>query len=148
MNEEKILKAEKKMKNAVLLRLIFNVCLSLWMVSSYTDSYFNLRRVAAGNDNLPFVILFLFLDTALTILWLNKPVIEKIHFVTYIPTGVFYFGLMTENFDNEYSMGVLAVMIFIMPFLYIVGLIPFLIYNSGRQKIKNAMNENSNSHIQ
>ena len=148
MNEEIILKAEKKMKTAVLLRLIFNVCLSLWMVSSYTDSYFNLRRVAAGSDNLPFVILFLFLDTALTILWLNKPVIEKIHFVTYILTGGLYFVLMAVNFENLISVRVHQVFYIEAPFLYIVGLIPFLIYNSGRKKIKNAMNENSNSHIQ
>lgn len=145
MQEKKIRSARIIIKVSVILRLLWNTFLSVWMASSYSDLIDNLIRINYGGTDLPIVIAGLFIDTLLTILWLYKPTFHTIHLVVYILLGWLYYGWMLIDLMVLDGMGAAAALLFIMPFLCLIGIVPFIVCGVGRRMLTNALSESEST---
>lgn len=140
MQEEKIRSARSIIKAAVIMRLLWNAFLSVKMASSYIDQADNLMRISRGGYGLPIVIAGLLIDTILTVFWIHKPKIFTLHFVAYILLGWLYYGMMLAELWVISGGGGLALLI-VVPFICFVGVIPFIVCDTGQKKLAKALAE-------
>ena len=140
MADKKIPPANMSMKNSVILRLVGNALLSLWTAMAYSDTSENLIRIGTGDAYLPIIVAVLFVDTALTILWLKSYVVYSLHLGAYILLyGIGYLLFIVDTMNLQGIAAIVAVMF--APVLWVIGLIPFIICGSGRKRLKRALAE-------
>lgn len=138
MNERRIKSAKTMIKVAVILRLSVTAVLMLGLAYAYTDERENLLRSYQGTARLYIVIFGFFLDTLLAILWLYSPKIFKLHLVLNLVLGCGLYGAYVVDFHNATGMGASLVAFFKSPFIWLIGLVPFIICEKGNSKLKMA----------
>lgn len=135
MADEKIKSTQTNIKVAVILHLLFTAVLMLLLAIEYSDEHENLIRLYTGSERRMVITVFGFLlDSLLTILWLYRPKLNTIHLVLYIIFGGILCSVYGIDLLNARGMGVALVVVFLAPFIWFNGLIPFLIYRFGIKK--------------
>ena len=129
-------------KAAVILRLLFNAALVINLAVSFADQTENLYRIETGNDGLPIVIAAMLTDTLLTALWAWDYMFHRIHRTVYILLGWMMYSYYLTVLLHPHGLGSLAVFVVVMPFLLLVGAIPFVMCSAGHRMTVKAQSEN------
>ena len=138
MREKKISSAKNIITISVILSLLWNVYLSVYMMSAYSDQHNNLLRIHQGGSDLPIFILGLFIDTVVSILWISKPKLFKIHRMVYILGSWLFYNIMLFEKEAISGLGAIFVLFTTVPFLYLIGFIPFIVGSIGYSKLDKA----------
>ena len=128
-------------KAAVILRLLFNAALVINLAVSFADQTENLYRIETGKDGLPIIIAAMLIDTLLTALWAWDYMFHRLHRTVYILLGWMMYSYYLTVLLHPHGIGTLAVLV-VMPFLLLVGAIPFVICNAGHRMTVKAQSEN------
>ena len=128
-------------KAAVILRLLFNAALVINLAVSFADQTENLYRIETRNDGLPIVIAAMLTDTLLTALWAWDYMFHRIHRTVYILLGWMMYSYYLTVLLHPHGIGTLAVLV-VMPFLLLVGAVPFVICSAGHRMTVKAQSEN------
>ena len=120
---------------AVILRLLFTAVLLLRLAYAYSDEHENLFRLYQGSKCLIIIVFGFLLDTILTILWLYSPIIFNLHLAL---NCILVWGLYAVySIDLINASGIAEMLAFgITPFIWLIGLIPFIICEKGNSKLK------------
>ncbi len=139
MYEEEINSAKKKMTTASILKLAWIALMVFWAANAYSNFHENMLRLSLGKINLPIILGGALLSALMSILWLVKPIFHTLHLIVYLPFGFIYYFILVTDLLNATGIGAFAAFIVFCPCLFFIGLIPFLIYISGRKAYKNAL---------
>lgn len=137
MHEKNIRSAQAIIRIAAILRLLFIALLALKLAGAYADEHENIVRMYHENSNLGFLVPGFLLEMVLTVLWMRYPKLHTVHLVVYILIGGYYYLAYVFDAFNMYGLGAL-VAFFIAPCIWLVGLIPFIVCDVGRRKLKRA----------
>ncbi len=138
MQEKKMRAAKNIITLSVILSLLWNVYLSVDMMSAYSNQHNNLLRIHQGGSDLPLFITVLFIDTVVSILWISKPKLFKIHRIVYISGSWLFYNIMLFEKEALSGLGAIFVIFTTVPFLYLVGIIPFIVGSIGYGKLEKA----------
>ena len=144
MDENKVESAQIAIDTAVMLRLLFIAWLAVMCARGYASEESNVFRMYRGGSTLMLFTPCLFADTALTILWRQHPlsvlrrVLYTMHLVFYIVFGGFFYLTFFMDIWNVYGIGAIG-LFFLIPLIWLLGLIPFIVYGRGRKKLKQAL---------
>lgn len=135
-NIKSIKSAQTAINFSIIFRIAQTALLALNLATSYSDEKSNLLRIYSGfNSYFCIIIPVILLDLILTVLWSYSKKINKIHFIMYIVFGGIFLTIymMTASIIVT-PWGLLAVYI-CLPGLWILGLIPFIIYKKASYKL-------------
>lgn len=135
-NAKSISLSQKAINFSIIFRIAQTALLALNLAISYSDEKSNLLRIYSGiNSYFHIIIPVILLDLILTVLWSHSEKINKIHFIMYIVFGGIFLTIymMTASVIVT-PWGLLAVYI-CLPGLWILGLIPFIIYKKASYKL-------------
>ena len=135
MNDKKIKSAQKTIRISVILRLLFTAVLMLLLANEYSYEHENVLRLYHGYIYRLIIIIFgFFFDTLLTILWLYRPKLHTLHLVLYVVFGGILYIVYVVDLFNTGGMGYMLA-IFLAPFIWLIGLVPFIVCWVGRRNL-------------
>ena len=140
--DKKYRSGRRLVKTAVMLRLVFNAALVMKLAAACSDLTENLYRIETRNDGLPIVIAAMLTDTLLTALWAWDYMFHRIHRTVYILLGWMMYYYYLTVLIPPHGLGTLAVLVVMLPFLLLVGAIPFVICIVGHRMTVKAQSEN------
>lgn len=138
MQEKKIRSAKIIIKISVILSLLWNIYLSADMMSAYSNKMNNLLRIHLGRNLLPVFILVLFLDTAVSTMWISKPKLFKSHRLVYLLSSWAFYDIMLLEKEVVTGIGAIFATFITVPFMYLIGVIPFIVGSIGYSKLEKA----------
>lgn len=135
-NAESIKSAQTDINFSIIFRIAQTALLALNLATSYSDEKSNLLRVYSGSNSYFHIIIpVILLDLILTVLWSYSKKINNIHFVMYIVFGGVFFTLYMMTASIIVTPWNLLVVYICLPGLWILGLIPFIIYKKASYKL-------------
>lgn len=131
-NAKSIKLSQKAINFSIIFRIAQTTLLAFFLAWSYSDKTSNLLRIYVGSESLLSIVILA--DLILTALWTHSKNIYRLHFILYIIFGgTFLFGYMM--IAPAVSSQLLFVTYICLPGLWILGLIPFIIYKKASYKL-------------
>lgn len=129
-NIKSIKSAQTAINFSIIFRIAQTTLLAFFLAWSYSDKTSNLLRIYVGSESLLSIVILA--DLILTALWTHSKNIYRLHFILYIIFGgTFLFGYMMIA-PAVSSQLLLFVTYICLPGLWILGLIPFIIYKKSK----------------
>lgn len=136
--EAKIISGQRKITNAVILKLVWSAIIVFSIAAAYSDNSTNLIRVAREGSSLPPLLGIALLSALMSILWLLSPIFHTVHTLIYALSGIIYYFILCADIVVAGGIGELLAAVFFAPTCFFIGLIPFLMCASGRKTIRKA----------
>ena len=144
MNTKKIRTAHRLIDCAAVLHLLHTAWLAVMLAHGYADDESNLFRMYRGSSLLIVLIFIFLLDTVTTFLWHSYKEISQyqsmytVHLTFYILAGGIFYHIFCTDIWNLHGFGTIALLILV-PLIWLIGLIPFLIGGTGRRLLRKAL---------
>lgn len=140
--DKRVKSAETVIKIAVVLRLVIIAWTALKWAQAYADERENLERIYNNGGSFVAAIIPVFIaDMILTVLWLYHTKVHTVHLILYSILGYFFYtGYFIDMYNVSSVWGMIGAM-FIAPFLWAVGFVPFIIGGIGRGRLTKAIRE-------
>lgn len=127
---------------SIILKLLWNVHLLLNLIHGYSARNISIQELGSRipwESHIWYIAPVLLLDTILTVLWLGRPKLFRVHRTVFLFTGwLFYCAVNIETVGPQ-GIGTFFILAVDVPFMYIAGVIPLIICSIGHGLLEKAI---------